>query len=343
MELLYRLDQSQGKANAALQLHAVSCARVRAQEVGGTGGFIEVRPPWLLLDSMLLQIRHDEIKGRGLFAARPISAGEVVLQELPFMLYPQQSAADSVCSHCLRALHTPGEHGAARAAAGGGRCSGADRRELLAPTGAGTDVMVCSSCSSAAFCSPECAEAVATDAGSHCAQVCQWLTACNMQGLTDDQQSALQFLFRCVSLLQAAAAGDARSTQRRGQLQQLAPGPARVPVAVTTELQELHGRLAHALAAAGTPQLAAGLSVQEVAEMLERDETNGYGILAPAQGPHGERRIRGTGLYAQASPICGTRSPRAAGCALPVANSHSDALCAGLADQPRLPAQPGAL
>eukprot|EP00887_Chlorella_sp_A99_P000058 scaffold16.g58.t1 len=157
-------------------------------------------------------------------------------------------------------------------------------------------------CSSAAFCSPDCAAAAAADPGSHCAAVCAWLRACNMEGLSDEQQSAMQFLFRCASLAAAAAAGAPAAAQHGAQLEALAPGPSGAPVALTLERQELHGRLAHALAAVGAAPLASGLSAQQVAELLVRDETNAYGIMA-APGPGGERRLRGAGLYATPSLV----------------------------------------
>jgi hypothetical protein len=44
---------------------------------------------------------------------------------------------------------------------------------------------------------------------------------------------------------------------------------------------ELHGRLGHALAAVGA-SAAAGLTLDEAAELLRKDATNGYGIMAPS-------------------------------------------------------------
>lgn len=48
-------------------------------------------------------------KGRGVFAARLIKGGEVVLREQPTLLYPQQSTAAAFCSYCLRAFNSLGE------------------------------------------------------------------------------------------------------------------------------------------------------------------------------------------------------------------------------------------
>jgi len=57
----------------------------------------------------MLEVREVPGKGRGVFAARPIRGGEVVLHELPLLLYPQQSTAAAFCSHCLRAFNSLGE------------------------------------------------------------------------------------------------------------------------------------------------------------------------------------------------------------------------------------------
>ncbi|PRW33731.1 Histone-lysine N-methyltransferase ASHR2 [Chlorella sorokiniana] len=139
------------------------------------------------------------------------------------------------------------------------------------------------------------------------------LAACNINGLSDEQQSALQLLFRCCSLRAAAAAGDTAAAARLAGIAALAAPPPLPPqdgegeaaaaasVSSPTSLRELHGRLSHALAAVNASP-AAALSLEEVTELLRRDAVNGYGIMAPS-APDGERRIRGTGLYSQASLI----------------------------------------
>lgn len=251
---------------------------------------------------MSLEVREAPGKGRGLFASQPLQGGTVVLQEAPFLLTPQHSAVQTVCHHCLRALNVAGEHHVCKR-------SGATVSIVIMAACpdtfflAGCTPQTCCTCTHAVFCTPACAAAAAADPGSHCANVCAWLRACNMTGLSDEQASALQFLFRCVSLLAAAAVGTPGAAERVAALQALAPGPpAAPPPPVTTERAELHGRLRHALAAAGASELAAGVSAQQVAELLARDETNGYGIMAAA-ALGGERAIRGTGLYARASLV----------------------------------------
>ena len=147
----------------------------------------------------------------------------------------------------------------------------------------------CSGCGQVGFCSAACAAAASADPGSHCAAVCRLLTACNLAGLSDEQQSALQYLARCCSLRVAAAAGDAAAAARCAAIASLAAPPP-LPDAEPADgsslgspvvLQELHGRLVHALAAAAAPA-AAGLSLEEAAELLRRDAVNGYGVMAPS-------------------------------------------------------------
>ena len=83
------------------------------------------------------------------------------------------------------------------------------------------------------------------------------LTTCNMAGLSDEQQTSLHFLLRATSLRQAAQAGVAGAAPRYAALCSLAgtAGPAELG---SVEVRELHGRLGHALAAAGAAVAAGG-------------------------------------------------------------------------------------
>lgn len=56
-----------------------------------------------------LEVKEVPGKGRGVFAARLIKSGEVVLAEQPLLLFPQHSTAAAFCSHCLRAFNSLGE------------------------------------------------------------------------------------------------------------------------------------------------------------------------------------------------------------------------------------------
>lgn len=151
----------------------------------------------------------------------------------------------------------------------------------------------CSGCGQVGFCDAACAAAAAADAGSHCPAVCRLLSSCNLAGLADEQQTALQLLARCCSLRAAASAGDAAAAARLSAIASLAAPPplpgteqqadaaAGGSTSSPTAVRELHGRLAHALAAVGAPPTA-GLSLEETAELLRRDAVNGYGIMAPS-------------------------------------------------------------
>lgn len=156
-------------------------------------------------------------------------------------------------------------------------------------------VVPCGTCGRVGFCSSACAAAAAADVGSHCAAVCGLLAACNTAGLSDEQQTALQFLARCCALRQAAAAGDAAAAARCAAIAGLAAPPPLVPHPAEQQsapgtgsnsstdvvVRELHGRLSHALAAIGAGP-AAALSPAEAAELLRKEATNGYGVMAPS-------------------------------------------------------------
>lgn len=292
----------------------------------------------------MLEVRECGAKGRGVFATRNICAGEVVLRELPLLLYPQQGTAAAFCSHCLRAFNSLGKMFLAQAGsmittksaeaaapallAAAACCLAVACR--LPPWRAGRSpapmhpclaspfspyvhflhadenaaaVVPCATCGQVGFCGPACAAAAAADPGSHCPAVCRLLAACNLSGLNDDQQTALQFLARCCSLRAAAAAGDAAAAPRLAAILSLvAPTTTACPDACdgpggssssgcsliswsdsrSTELRELHGRLSFALAAAGGAVPAVVLSLDEVAELLRRDAANGYGVMAPS-------------------------------------------------------------
>lgn len=261
----------------------------------------------------MLEVRAVPGKGRGVFASRLVKGGEVVLREQPTLLYPQQSTAAAFCSYCLRAFNSLGEPERRRQRRALGatllrrfRASTNIAHELTpCPCYAGEGsaaVVPCNTCGRVGFCSPACAAAAAADSGSHCAAVCALLAACNTAGLSDEQHTALQFLARCCSLRAAAAAGDAAAAARVGAIAALsAPAPlpplreeqqgeggsgaptGSGPAALTSEgvVRELHGRLAHAVAAVGAPA-AASLSLEEAAELLRREGVNGYGIMAPS-------------------------------------------------------------
>jgi hypothetical protein len=146
-----------------------------------------------------------------------------------------------------------------------------------------------------------------------------------MAALSDEQQTALQFLARCCTLRQAAAAGDADVAARLAAVASLAappplpqqPLPQQLDASgsaaadsssgsssLTSEVvvKELHGRLSHGLAAVGAAP-AAALSLAEVADLLRKDEANGYGIMAPS-APDVSRRANNSSLAAFQAGMC---------------------------------------
>lgn len=120
-----------------------------------------------------------------------------------------------------------------------------------------------------------------------------------MAGLSDEQQTALQFLARCCNLRLAAVTGQAAAAARMAALAALAAPPplsqqlaqqqqqqgsavqAESSTSSTMVVQELLGRLRHAVAAVGAPPEAAP-TLEETLELLRKEGANGYGIMAPS-------------------------------------------------------------
>lgn len=181
----------------------------------------------------------------------------------------------------------------------------------------GVTPVACSSCSSAGFCSPQCATAAAADPASHNPFVCRALACCNIAGLSDEDQSALHYLSRASSLLLAAHSGsDPSAATRYAQLTALAGAPpASTPPSSSDALrtQELYGRLRHALSVGGLDP--SPITIEVITLLLERDAVNGYGIgapLLPGSESEEDRRLRGSGLYASASRVNHECLPNAA-------------------------------
>ncbi|KAL6771682.1 hypothetical protein ACKKBG_A27400 [Auxenochlorella protothecoides x Auxenochlorella symbiontica] len=145
-----------------------------------------------------------------------------------------------------------------------------------------------SSSSWASFCSSACAQAAARDPGSHNPAVAAAEAETRFEGLGEEEASALLLLLRVATLKAAAAAGDTGSTARLQALTSLSPGCPQPEDAAAA----LRARL---------PGDGAGLTLEEVRAVLERDGSNAYGIaLEPgvADGP-----IRGSALCATGSRL----------------------------------------
>ena len=280
----------------------------------------------------------QDIPGRGLgvVATRTLQSGEVIVNDLPILLYPQASAIQDVCSFCLRWLSAPGKTSILSKLKYYYFTPNATISKhqpiLYSLNYAGIVPIACSSCASAGFCSPQCAAAAATDPASHNPLVCRSLAACNITGLSDEDQSALHYLLRACSLLLAAQNGTPDATSavaaasRYAQLTSLAGAPPStftdIPVStavnssdsVKLRIHELHGRIHHALSIAGIRDLSQ-ITSEVIQSLLERDAVNSYGIAAPllpGSDSEEDRKLRGSGLYPSASRVNHECLPNAA-------------------------------
>ncbi len=119
------------------------------------------------------------------------------------------------------------------------------------------------------------------------------LAAARFDAFDEDAQNALCYLIHAASL-RAAAASDPSAHARFTSLLSLTDGRSSGGAAgVATQpgqiVQQMHAALGHAMGPllGGEP-----LSLQEVAELLKKDELNGYGIDLPSADVSGWLGIR---------------------------------------------------
>ena len=114
----------------------------------------------------------QDIPGRGLgvVATRTLQSGEVIVNDLPILLYPQASAIQDVCSFCLRWLSAPGKTSILSKLKYYYFTPNATISKhqpiLYSLNYAGIVPIACSSCASAGFCSPQCAAAADAPGGT---------------------------------------------------------------------------------------------------------------------------------------------------------------------------------
>lgn len=127
-----------------------------------------------------------------------------------------------------------------------------------------------------------------------------------------EAKAALHFLTRALSLKIAIQNSnnnkDPRAVYKYTQILEMSSRTNNIQhidhIATTT----LCPLLTHAVTAAAATATSANLSTiplfspTEIKELLLRDETNAYGIMA-SSGPSGERNIRGSGFYATAAQL----------------------------------------
>lgn len=151
----------------------------------------------------------------------------------------------------------------------------------------------CADCAQASFCSASCQQAAAAVPWVHSPVVCRAYKQCATFSLTEEEQTALRFLVHCYAMKHAEAAGQGGSYTAMLQALQGLPDE---------ELNAAAAKLHPLLCSAFGDNQGAGMSVQEVAVLLAKERLNSYGIMGPPS-EDGERQLRGSGIYLQASLI----------------------------------------
>ncbi|BDA45650.1 probable histone-lysine N-methyltransferase SMYD1 [Coccomyxa sp. Obi] len=160
-------------------------------------------------------------------------------------------------------------------------------------------MVACRDCGQATFCSAHCERQARQDPAGHSPAVCRVLARLDIHGLSEESIVTLRFLVQAQALFMAAAHDDAA----RGRWAAFA-GLTGAADSKARDSSDLFRRLSTATFSSQLPQLAGSrpFTPEEVAEAVAKEELNGYGIMAPS-GPEGERRIRGTAIYPNASLI----------------------------------------
>ena len=235
-------------------------------------------------------------RGTGLVTTRPVTAGETLLSETPFLLIPEAAAAPAVCGACLAYL-TPSS----------GLC--------------------CTSCARVAWCSPTCAAAAAGPPSWHTPAHCTALAQAARQeaALPPEGATSLRFLLAVAALQVEArrAAGGAGSAPAAAAAAWAAFDTLCAPPNLPSVLSSVPP-LASALAASLGPAWPGGVPRPDtVALWLVREAANAFGVLGsgpaaaggggggrpgqpatalPAADPTA-RSLRGSALYASASRL----------------------------------------
>lgn len=229
-------------------------------------------------------------KGLGAFSTQLYEPGALVLSEAPILVYPQASLVGEVCSHCLRDLSQSNQ------------------------------VLRCSGCDQANFCTVTCRDAAEMDSGSHCKVVCALLKACDTTGITSDEVfSGLHFLSRACGILVKACYGDEIARSKKDDLVALSNGNQNAILSSednSKAFQEMCARfepaLTHGLAQVNIPPFS--MDQGDLVSLLCRDLVNSYGIRAPSRLESDISMIRGTALYLGASRINHECLPNVARC-----------------------------
>lgn len=158
--------------------------------------------------------------------------------------------------------------------------------------------MLCEETQQACFCSTTCAEAAEMEAGAPCRSMRRLLQRVPWNHLSAEEGQQVRFMLQALALRNAAATSEP-ARKRWEQLQGLGgrcPADCSPYARVHAVLSDITG---------------ADLPLADVAALLVKEGSNGYGIMAPSTA-EGERRVRGSGIYPLASCLNHECLPNAA-------------------------------
>ncbi|KAM7468801.1 hypothetical protein LguiB_016363 [Lonicera macranthoides] len=224
----------------------------------------------------LVRMREIQGKGRGVVAAQPLKAGQIVLTDSPILLYsafPFAAAAggaNNYCSNCFRFI------------------------SIQQSTTTTTSVIVgCPGCScDFFFCSPKC-QSIGMSSSSHTPWVCQSL--CRLRPLLQHHPLDLQLQAR---FLIAAYNLSPSHFQTLLSLQ----GSSSVDDPNNNNSLFLHSLISSL--SPPPPQLSAPIEFcpQLTAALLAKDKLNAFGLMEPfSEEKSGYRSVRAYGIYPRAS------------------------------------------
>ncbi len=130
-----------------------------------------------LLAGFPVELRKDKASGYGLYASRQIAAGEVVIQERPYVMVVCESTKMRTCSHCFFQMKDDEEEvGSGGGGSGGGSGSGSG-------SGGGSAIELsvhCEQCQQQWYCSTTCKELSAKRHQQECGALahkggCGWM------------------------------------------------------------------------------------------------------------------------------------------------------------------------
>ncbi|GAX82783.1 hypothetical protein CEUSTIGMA_g10209.t1 [Chlamydomonas eustigma] len=223
---------------------------------------------------MNLEVREHPRKGRCLFTMQLFRAGEVVFEEEPLLLVVAPENCLSTCAFCIRSLS------------------------------AGKSNITCLHCNQACFCSPSCAQQAASTSWSHGPDICRAYQVASRQAMPCEDLAVYRFLVHALKLREI------QGTDPDGRYQRLCSLVGAPSAADAATVQRLIPLLEHAL---GGLQQVPGLTPEELAALVRKEQLNSYGIMADPWSD-GERRIKGSGLYQKCALINHECNPNTARC-----------------------------